>query len=318
MTKTDTNPSIDARRIAIYVAFAFGIAWSGALAIYVTGGLAHSPYALWLLTIVYMGAPAMAHLLTRLVTREGWQGTWLRPRLRQGWPYWLLCWFAPALFTAVGMALFFALFPATYDPSLGRVRQLIEAAAQRTGTPAPKVGLWTVVLLQSAQAIVIAPLLNALPTFGEEFGWRAYLQPKLLPLGGRRAMLLMGLIWGVWHWPVVAMGHNYGLDYPGAPWLGLVTTLWFTLAVGTVLGWAALRAGSVWPAVIGHGALNGIAGISVLLARGTPNLLLGPSPAGWIGAAGFVALAAWILLSPRAFAHLPESPDSSWRINRWP
>ncbi|MER3459512.1 MAG: CPBP family intramembrane metalloprotease domain-containing protein, partial [Chloroflexota bacterium] len=96
----------------------------------------------------------------------------------------------------------------------------------------PEVSPWLAVIAGAVQAILLAPLLNALPVFGEEFGWRAYLQPKLLPLGGRKAMLLMGLIWGVWHWPVVAMGYNFGLDYVGAPWLGMLLMVWFTLAFG--------------------------------------------------------------------------------------
>jgi membrane protease YdiL (CAAX protease family) len=37
--------------------------------------------------------------------------------------------------------------------------------------------------------------------FGEEYGWRGYLLPKLLPLGELRASLLVGVIWGVWHFP---------------------------------------------------------------------------------------------------------------------
>lgn len=97
-----------------------------------------------------------------------------------------------------------------------------------------------------------------------------------MPLGARRAFVLTGAIWGVWHWPVIAMGHNWGLDYPGVPWLGMLAMVWFTFLIGTFLGWATLRSGSVWPAVIGHGAINGIAGIAMLFARGRPNPLLGP------------------------------------------
>ena len=85
----------------------------------------------------------------------------------------------------------------------------------------------TLLLVLLGVAVLAAPLINSFFTFGEEFGWRAYLQPKLMPLGFRKAMLLMGLIWGVWHWPLIAMGHNYGLDYFGAPWTGMLA--WFGL-----------------------------------------------------------------------------------------
>ncbi len=151
----------------------------------------------------------------------------------------------------------------------------------QSGAPA-SVSPWLIVFSQAAAAMLIAPLLNGLFTFGKEFGWRAYLQPKLVPLGTRNMLLLMGVIWGVWHWPVIAMGHNYGLEYPGAPWLGLLGMVWFSIVFGTFFGWITLRGGSVWPAVIGHGTINGLAALPALFVQGSPNPLLGPRPAGVI------------------------------------
>ncbi len=309
--------SLDIRRISLYLIFAFGIAWAGGLAIALTGGLANSPpvagsnlpLAFFILTTVYMGAPAIAHVLTRLLTHEGWEGTTLRPKLGQGWPYWVIAWLAPGLLTFAGAALFFALFPQYYDPSLSRVQALLQQAAPEQQIP--EMSPWLVVIAGAVQAILLAPLLNALPIFGEEFGWRAYLQPKLMPLGGRRAMLLMGLVWGVWHWPVIAMGYNFGLEYPGAPWLGMLMMVWFTLVFGTLVGWLALRGGSVWPAVIAHGALNGIAGIAALFIQDEPSPLLGPLPVGLIGSAGFALVALWLFLRAGALdppVPLPVSP----------
>jgi membrane protease YdiL (CAAX protease family) len=265
-----------------------------------TGGLAGSPYALLLTIVGYMAAPALAHILTRLVTREGWQDLYLRPNFRQGWPYWVVSWIAPALFAVAGMAIFFALFPQYYDPSLSTIRTMMENSAAATGQALPEMSLWLVVISQTITALVIAPIINAVPILGEEFGWRAYLQPKLMPLGGRTTMVWMGVIWGLWHAPIIAMGHNYGPEYPGAPWLGILAMTWFTFVFGTFIGWATLRAGSVWPAVIGHGALNGIAGISLLLMQGEPNLVLGPSVAGFIGSLPIAVVALAILLRPRA------------------
>ncbi len=288
---------VDWKRIRIYIGFAFGIAWLTALGIYLTGGLAGSPYALLLVTVGYMGAPALAHILTRLVTREGWRDLYLRPNFRQGWLYWLICWIAPVLFTFAGMAIFFALFPQYFDPSLSMVQKMMQGT---TGQTIPEINPRMIVVMQTVTALLIAPIINAIPILGEEFGWRAYLQPKLMPLGGRRAMLWMGVIWGLWHAPIIAMGHNYGLDYPGAPWLGILAMTWFTFVLGTFIGWASLRAGSVWPAVIGHGALNGIAGIYVFFTQGTPNLLLGPVLAGFIGSLGIAVVALVILLSRNA------------------
>lgn len=307
------NTRIDTQRILIYLAFAFGIAWAVGLVIYLTGGLVDSPLlvdvpgviqlslATVLLAVGYMWAPALAHILTRVVTREGWHDPMLRPRLGRGWPYWLAAIFLPAVLTILGAAVFFLVFPQYFDPELGLLQSLLPAEV-----PIP---LWLIVVLQVVQGILLSPIINSFFTFGEEFGWRGYLQPKLMPLGGRRAMALMGVIWGVWHWPVIAMGHNYGFGYPGAPWTGMLAMVWFTFVVGTFLGWASLRAESVWPAVLGHAAVNGIAAVAVLAVRGEPNPLLGPLPVGLIGSAGFSLFALWLYLSPRALAKpSPGSP----------
>ncbi|HQE94099.1 MAG TPA: CPBP family intramembrane metalloprotease [Anaerolineae bacterium] len=295
------NSLLDRRRILVFLAFAFGLAWVGALVIYLTGGLANSPFTYLILTVVYMGAPTIAHILTRLITHEGWGHLYLRPRLHHEWPYWVAAWFAPGVLTIVGMIVFFALFPQYYDADLTPVKQMLETQANLTGKPVPDTRPWLIIINQTAIALILAPLLNAFATFGEEFGWRAYLQPKLLPLGGRATMLLMGVIWGVWHWPLIAMGHNYGLDYPGAPWGGMAMMVWFTLAVGTLLGWLTLRAGSVWPAVIGHGAINGIAALGALFVKGKPNPLLGPLPVGFVGAAGFAVVMLILFIRRGAF-----------------
>ena len=148
--------------------------------------------------------------------------------------------------------------------------------------------------------MLISPLLNTIPTFGEEFGWRGYLLPKLMPIGERKAVLLVGLIWGVWHWPVILMGHNYGLDYFGAPFLGPLAMVWFTLSLSVIFGWLTAKSGSVWPAVIAHGAVNGLAGIGILFVCLNPDPLLGPTPAGVIGGLGLTLCAVLLLALPRA------------------
>lgn len=290
--------ALETRRILLFVGLALAISGSAALYLALSGGLAADPVrTLLVLALWYMPGPALANLLTRGLTREGWGNLYVRPRLRAGWPAWLVAWFLPPLLVIAGMALYFALFPQHFDAALSQVQALLDRMAAQTGRPAPLTPM-LFAALQTVQAALIAPLVNAPASFGEEFGWRAYLQPKLLPLGWRRAMLWMGLIWGVWHWPILALGYNYGVAYPGAPWLGMLVFLWFTFTVGTLFGWLAVRGGSVWPAVIAHGALNGMANLPALFVQGDPNPLLGPLVVGLIGGLGFAVAGLWAWLVP--------------------
>jgi len=246
------------------------------------------------LLVCSMAAPAVAHIVTRVVTGEGWKNLYLRPRLRASWRYWGLAWLGTPLLILMGAGLYFVLFPQYLDTKLSTIQQLMDQTATSTGQPVP-FGPGILVVLQIAQAIVVAPLTNGWATFGEEFGWRAYLLHKLMPLGGRRAVLLLGVIWGVWHWPVIAMGFNYGLDYAGAPWLGLLVMTWFTVVLGTYLAWVTLKSRSVWPAVIGHAAINSLGKIGTSVSTGQPNLLLGPTMAGLIASLPLALLALWLL-----------------------
>ncbi len=306
-----TAAKVDTRRVVIFLVLAYGIAWATGLIIYLNGGLVNSrliapgiSLAVILLAVPYMGAPALAHILTRLITREGWKDVGLRPHFRHGWPYWLMGWVLPGVVTIIGGAVFYLLFPQYFDSSLKLVRESL-ARSPLLSSLSP----WTFVAVETMIAIVISPILNALATLGEEFGWRAYLLPRLMPLGWRKAVLLLGLIWGVWHWPVIFMGYEYGFKYPGYPWVGPLLFIWFTFCAGTFLAWITLRGGSVWPAVIGHAAINGIAGISFLMLTGSPNTLLGPSPVGVIGAIGYAAVALILFFSPLGKVTLPAAQE---------
>ncbi len=299
------NTKLERNRIFIYLAFAFGISWAVGLVLYLlTGNLDTSlgatsgQIAITLLVgFGYMWGPALANIFTRLITREGWKNAFIRPNFRKGWGFWLMAWLLPVVLTVVGVVVYFLVFPQNFDASMPILQQQLAAAGVTLPFP-----VWVYALLQLPNILLAGLLINSFFTFGEEFGWRAYLLQKLQPLGERKAVLVSGVIWGVWHWPMTAMGHNYGLNYAGAPWLGMLVMVWFTIWLGVVFSWLALRGGSVWPAVIGHGIVNAAAGLGMLWVSGSPDLLFGPTAAGLVGGIGFTILGVILLFSPRTLA----------------
>jgi membrane protease YdiL (CAAX protease family) len=324
MSTNRSEGTLETRRIGGFLLVAFLVSWSvGAVVVFLTRfgtvpTVGSIPVTLPLIGVGFMFGPAVAHVVVRTATGEGWivgeddveatdgnvlerfraylplRETYLRPRILEGWPYWIAAWLLPAVLTVLGAGLYFLVFPDQFG-WLEPMRQSLAEAEAQTGQPMP-FSAEMLLAITVVSALTIAIPINAVGAFGEEFGWRAYLLPKLLPLGPRRAVLVLGVIWGVWHWPLIAIGHNYGLEYPYAPFPGMLAMLWFTTVVGIVLAWLTLRGGSVWPAVIAHAGLNAIAGIGVRVASGDPNLLLGPTPAGLIGSLPFAVLATWILL----------------------
>ena len=127
------------------------------------------------------------------------------------------------------------------------------AGGQATGMEALPPGV--LVLISGVQSVLLAPILGLLIAFGEEYGWRGYLQGELIKMGKARGILLVGVIWGLWHAPVIMMGHNY----PGYPVLGILVMTLYTIGLGFFLGYAVLKSGSVWLAAFLHALNNGVA-----------------------------------------------------------
>ncbi len=168
---------------------------------------------------------------------------------------------------------------------------------------------WLFLLSIALQIVFLAIPINAVASLGEELGWRAYLLPKLLahfagaePVNAsaaRRAALLVGLIHGVWHWPLFFLSTK--MDSTSAFPFPLVYLV-FTCSMSVLLSWATLRSGSVWPAAIGHGAINGTAALAGYLLKGPALPLLGPAPTGLIGGLAYLVLALGLFFSRKAFA----------------
>jgi len=107
-------------------------------------------------------------------------------------------------------------------------------------------------LLAGVNTVVLGPFLGLLIAFGEEYGWRGYLQQELTHLGRIRGVLLLGVIWGVWHWPIIWMGYNY----PDQPVLGSIMMVLFCIALAYFLAYAYFKTKSVWLCAFLHALLN--------------------------------------------------------------
>jgi len=124
---------------------------------------------------------------------------------------------------------------------------MLTTQAAAAGMSAP-----VLLIIATAQTILLGPFLGLLVTFGEEYGWRGYLQPALTKMGHARGVALLGVIWGVWHLPIIWMGYNF----PGHPVLGSLSMVLFTVGLGFMLGYAVLKAKGVWIAAFLHALFN--------------------------------------------------------------
>jgi len=149
----------------------------------------------------------------------------------------------------LGVVLFFALQTwLNYVFKLGTLVDLKTAFPQLAAANMPTVALY---LTMALNTVVIAPFIGLIISFGEEYGWRGFLQTELNKLGRIRGTFLLGVIWGIWHWPVIWMGYNY----PGQPLLGSIFMVAYCIILAYFLAYAVFKSKGVWTAAYLH-ALN--------------------------------------------------------------
>jgi len=156
--------------------------------------------------------------------------------------------------------------------------------------------LWGLIALALVGALLAGFTINGLFAFGEEYGWRGWLADELRPLGAFWANVITGVLWGLWHAPLILMGFNYG-SY------GRIGTL-FMIAWCIPLSFLLWRSrevtGSLLAPAILHGAINGFAGVFLILLVDANPLIA--APAGLIGAAVAAVVAALFWLLTRKWA----------------
>jgi membrane protease YdiL (CAAX protease family) len=158
------------------------------------------------------------------------------------WHIWLIY--------GIGLVVFYGLQTfLNYVFKLGEVVDLKAAFPQMVAANLPTSALIPIMALNT---VIIGPFLGLIISFGEEYGWRCYLQTELTRLGRIRGVFLLGIIWGIWHWPVIWMGYNY----PGQPILGSIAMVFVCVILAYFLAYAVFKSNGIWTAAYLHALSN--------------------------------------------------------------
>lgn len=158
-------------------------------------------------------------------------------------------------------------------------------------TPTPYIMLLTVVLNF---------FLSYICFFGEEYGWRYFLQPRMQKrFGSRKGVILLGVIWGLWHLPL-----NLFYYAPDTPLQSIVLQQITCISLGIVIAYGYMRTGNIWTAVLMHFMNNNMGLIFV------PDLSFQNQAYGWGEVLYSLALMA-ILHLPFLFSRVFQQETSS-------
>jgi membrane protease YdiL (CAAX protease family) len=183
---------------------------------------------------VWMSTPTVAALVMLLVvTRDGYS--------RDGWKVLGL--------HRLGLSVWWIAFGLTFLMSL--IASIIVWATPIASFVLPEGSIFQPVI----KFLILAFTLGLIFALFEEIGMRGYLLPKLLPLGKRRALLLVGLVHAAWHMPLIFLTPLY--HTAGNKLIVVPLFVGTIVAAGFLFGYLRIYTGSVWPAAVAHSVHNG-------------------------------------------------------------
>lgn len=285
--------------VAVFLAIAFGLAWAGwVVGLWITGLSGAALLGTSGQAVVLPGAfaPAVAAIVVRKwVDREGFADAGLRPNLRRGWRYYLVALLWP--FVAASLVVLLAVALGVGDPDFSFVGETVALSPQETAEAGAAPGSLPVVVV----GLLFSSMLSIPLLWGEEFGWRGYLQRRLFHRRPLLAALSTGLIWGVWHYPLVFAGYGTFSEERTAgfivyPLLGVLLAVFF--------GWLMEESGSVWVPSLAHSAHNtAFGGLLLLLFAGDSGFA---TAAIWLVLVPYAALCSWIVLAGKLKSSQPR------------
>jgi membrane protease YdiL (CAAX protease family) len=210
----------------VYLLIIIALSWPFQIA-YLFLGEAYRPVLLLSMILVAVGT----YIAGRFVFQDGFANA--------GWH-----WGKPRHYVYVfGLALFLWFFPGVIEQMLG-----IHKPSQDVSTTTIMAGF------------LFSFAITLIPAFGEEFGWRGYLLPRLFErYNTRRALLLHGFITWFWHLPVLVvmgmqMGGNPLVSVPLVLLISLIPTIMHAVVFAYI--WSSTQSLAV--ATVYHAAFDEI------------------------------------------------------------
>ena len=269
---------------ALFIALVYFFCYSLTALYWFSGGRLSGISGLTML-VGYMFVPLIVSvLLQKLVYQKSLKELEISPRPNR---WFLVAWLLPLALAFMTFGISLILPGVRYSPGmegiLERYKDVLTPEQLELMKRQIADSLIHPVWIAVVEGLIAGITVNAVAGFGEELGWRGFLLKQLGYMGFWRSSLVIGVVWGFWHAPLIIQGYNY----PQHPILGVFMMTIFTVLLSPIFSYVRLRAKSVVTAAIIHGTLNATYGISIMLVKGGDDLTVGI-----MGLAGFMALAA--------------------------
>ena len=243
----DFDKKLEIKRLLIYLFFAFGLTWPVFFLSYFEG-IKWDGANQDMQTFIGLGTimPFVANFITRAITKEGFAMTGDDSLMlgicfkNKKWIYYLFAILIPWIYYEASYLFEILIVPNAFDPLYYQV-----------------LGVKKEIVFFFPLIAVSTSVLLSIGALGEEGGWRGYMMPKLIRLIGLpKAIIVGGIIWGLWHAPLTCCGHNFGTEYAGFPYLGILFMCVLCTLIGIMLTFVTVKTQSIWPATFMHAINN--------------------------------------------------------------
>ena len=180
-------------------------------------------------------SPAIANLITRAVTKEGFRDMKLHLNLNGNFRWYLLAFGIPLIFFSARILL--PVIVSGHSGWLG--------------------GFTCQNVLSSVFMLAALSAVQSIGLLGEELGWRGYMNQKMEPLFGTVGTCLIGgIVWSLWHLPMDTAGWLDGEVALSDTLMMCGGRMILLTSFGTFLMWLTKKTDSVFPAVVAHFMFN--------------------------------------------------------------
>uniref|UniRef100_A0A7C4UHP0 CPBP family intramembrane metalloprotease n=1 Tax=candidate division WOR-3 bacterium TaxID=2052148 RepID=A0A7C4UHP0_UNCW3 len=272
------------RKIFIFLLLTFFLSWILALLFYLSGENWNISPLSQITGIIYMFMPLLSAIIVQRFIYKGE----VKESLGISFKFnkWFLIAYLLPFFISICVSLFSIMMP---DVSLSldlsgfyeRYRNIFSEEQIQTMKLQFEKYRYFILIMVLIQSLIAGLTINALFAFGEETGWRGFLFNELKNLRFWESSFLIGFIWGLWHAPIIAMGHNY----PQHPKIGILMMILFCILYSPIFNYIRIKTKSVIGPSLLHGSLNATAGFTIMFLKGGNDLTIGIT-----GIAGFISL----------------------------
>ena len=194
-----------------------------------------------LLVIIHMWGPGIAAIATKLIHQKnikdlGW-------RLGKS-KFLVMAYFIPVILPLIAYGIVW--LTGLGGVSTDRLAKLIsDGAPFLAGSP---------VFVLFLVLAIYGLFRNLITATGEEIGWTGFLTPAFLKITSpTKSSLIIGLIWAVWHYPIIIFG-EYNVGTP--VWIAIPSFTVMIIGFSFFRTWLWMGSASLWTGAVLHASHN--------------------------------------------------------------